>query len=356
VSDLITRRQPAWGWRSLALAIVLGPVAGAAWAADPAPAQAEAGTLAASSPAKPDPAKQFTEVLIPIRGSGMFGGDDDMPARVFKPDGAGPFPLVVFSHGRASDLASRRHVLQGVSSEQVRYWVGRGFAVVSPVRPGYGPKGGGDPESSGAHFSGTGVCDRQPDYRHALAPAVKSVEATLAWAKGQAWADTRRIVLVGQSMGGFTTVGSGAQHWPGVIGYVNFAGGAGGSPELSPGHSCDPRQLEQIFGELGKATQVPNLWVYAHNDQYFGPDEPPKWHAAFAKGGSPTRFVHHPDLDDGDGHGLSRHSRKIWGPYVDGFLAGLGFKLPAPRGEDTPAATAARGAASSAAAKAGDEE
>jgi hypothetical protein len=69
---------------------------------------------------------------------------------------------------------------------------------------------------------------------------------------------------------------------------------------------------------------VPSLWIYALDDQYWGAVAPREWHAAFARGGSPTTFVQTPAPADGDGHGLSRQSPALWGPAVDEFLARLG--------------------------------
>lgn len=274
----------------------------------------------------PKPALPAGEaVTIAVPGAGMFGGTVTMAAQVFRPPGDGPFPVVVFSHGRAPDAIDRVHLKVGVSNAQLRYWLGRGDAVVSPIRPGYGATGGADVENSGARFDGSGRCTTHPDYRATSAAAVRSVDATLAWLRAQPWADAKHVLLVGQSMGGLTTVAASAKAPAGVVGYINFAGGGGGSPTLSPGHNCDPDQLTALYGEFGRSTAVPSLWVYAENDQYFGPDAPVAWHASFARGGSKTTFVHAPPVADNDGHGLSRHQARLWAPYVDGFLATIDF-------------------------------
>ena len=243
----------------------------------------------------------------------------------FVPPGKGPFPVVLFSHGRAPDAVDRAHLKVGISHAQLRFWLARGNAVVSPVRPGYGVTGGPDGENSGSHFNSFGQCTTTPDYRKVATAAVRSVDATLAWLRAQPWADTHHVLLVGQSMGGLTSVAAGARPVDGVVGYINFAGGAGGNPTGSPGHSCDAGQLTEIYGEFGRATVMPSLWVYTMNDQYFGPDAPAAWHESFARGGSRTTFVHAPAVADGDGHGLSRHAQRLWAPYVESFLATIDF-------------------------------
>ena len=270
------------------------------------------------APLHPDTAK------IVLHGGGTFGSDIEMDTLVYKPDGAGPFPVLLFLHGRAGDAPTRRQLRTPLSSGQVRYWLRHGLVVVAPIRPGYGTTGGPDRENDHASFQSDGRCTGKPDYRPVAQAAVVAVMASLDWLRQQPWADARRVVIEGQSVGGFASVAAGAAQLPGVLGYINFAGGAGGSPERAPGHSCDPGQLTTLYGEWGRSTKVPNVWIYAQNDQYWGPDAPRGWHAAFAAGGSATSFVSAPPVEDGDGHGLSRHASKLWAHYLDDFLARSG--------------------------------
>ena len=252
------------------------------------------------------------------------GDDAPMVVMTFLPPGRGPFPVVVFSHGRDPSEQGRANLAVGVSRVQVFFWRARGIAVVAPVRPGYGDSPGGDVEGTGVHFDGAGRCVGSAHFANAADAAVRTVDATLQWLRGQPWADASQVLLVGQSVGGLATVAAGARALPGVVGYVNFAGGTGGNPDRSRGSSCDPGQVEALYAGYGKSTTMPNLWVYALNDQYWGPVVPREWHAAFARGGSATTFVQTPPVPDGDGHGLSRHAPALWGPTVDAFLARLG--------------------------------
>ncbi len=277
---------------------------------------------------------------IPLHGAALFGRDAAMLALVFRPPGPGPFPVVVFSHGRSGERSSRESLKQGIGREQLRYWLDRGDAVVAPIRPGYGETGGSDVEHQSFRFDGVGLCRGSTDYVHLADIVSRTVVATLDWLKAQPWADTQHVLLAGLSYGGFTTVAAGALPLPGVVGYVNYAGGAGGDPKDSPAHSCHPDEVTEVFAKLGKTTTVPNLWIYARNDEYWGPDVPAAWHAAFAAGGSRTTFVLAPPVDDGKGHTLANHSPTLWAPAVDAFLATIAFPGAASSGASAAPAAA----------------
>jgi dienelactone hydrolase len=262
---------------------------------------------------------------IPLKGAGVFGGDISMIAHQYKPSGDGPFPVVVFSHGRAADLVDRQNLKFPVAVVHGNFWLRKGFAVIAPVRPGYGQSEGADREGSGSRFR-AGKCTSEPDFLYVANTAGKAVLATMEWVKAQPWADKERILLVGASVGGLTSAGVAAQGAAGVIGYINFVGGSGGSPRESPGKSCKPENLTKVFAEFGKTTRVPSLWLYAENDLYWGPEAPKEWHLAFSAGGSKTKFVMTPPVPGtDDGHRLLAVGGRLWAPHVNAFVRELGF-------------------------------
>lgn len=291
----------------------------AAWLLLVALACAASGAHASARPAWAAAARVDT---VPVHEAS--GAVARMEVAWFLPAGPGPFPVMLFSHGREPLSASRASLAMGVSRAQLQFWLARGVAVVSPLRPGYGASGGGDLEGAGVRVDDTGRCVGRADFGKATDAAVRSVEATLQWLRRQRWADAQSVMLVGQSMGGLAAVAAGARGLPGVVGVVNFAGGAGGNPEHASGSSCAPDQLEALYAAYGRSTAVPSLWLYAVNDQFWGPVAPRDWHAAFARGGSTSTFVQLPPLPDGDGHGLSSRTPALWGAAVDAFLAWLG--------------------------------
>ena len=82
---------------------------------------------------------------------------------VYKPQDAGSFPLVIFSHNRAPLQVDRDKLQVLVLVGHANYWLRKGVAVVAPVRPGYSETGGADRENSLTRWSGS-TCTSDPDF------------------------------------------------------------------------------------------------------------------------------------------------------------------------------------------------
>ena len=270
-------------------------------------------------------APESRDARVAVKDAGALGGDIEMAVKVYVPDRAGPFPVVLYSHGRAADDFDRRKLSQPVPLGHVAYWQRKGFAVVAPIRPGYGETGGADREQSGSSFDNFGNCRSKPDFEGSAKNATAATLSALEWIRQQPWANKERILLVGTSMGGFTTVSTAATNPPGVVGYVNFAGGSGGNPQRAPARSCGVAEMEKVMAGFGRTTTVPNLWLYAENDQYWGAEAPKVWYAAFAAGGSPSKFVQTGPVPGYDGHQLMLRGGRLWSVHVDAFVQALGL-------------------------------
>lgn len=258
-------------------------------------------------------------VKVTAKGLGFAGGDVAIHTHVFKPAGSGPFPVVLYSHGRSGEQVERANLKHPVAFGHVRYWLNKGYAVVAPVRVGYGDTGGTDRENSGARYDANGNCTSRPEHANTVNPAVRSTQPVLDWVREQAWAKKDRILLEGQSVGGLTTVALCAQNPPGVVGCINFAGGAGGNPK-SMGKMCHPELLGQLMAQYGKNTQLPNIWFYAENDMYWGGESPKMWHKDFSQGGSPTELIATPPVPNADGHALLLRGGAMWGVPLNAWL------------------------------------
>jgi dienelactone hydrolase len=248
-----------------------------------------------------------------------------MVTELFLPSGQGPFPVLIYSHGRSGTAEARANIKEVIPRDYLNFWLSKGFAVVAPMRPGYGKTGGIDRENPGHAWDNNGNCTRKPNFTHSIQMASQAPNEVIGWLQMQAWANPSAIIISGNSVGGITSVSVGAKNPVGVVGLINFAGGIGGNPILSPRKSCDPDQLREMYREFGKTSRIPSLWLYAENDLFWGSDQPKVWHSAFSNGGSPSALVITSPLQRPDGHDLIFHGKDLWTPHVEEFIKKLGF-------------------------------
>jgi dienelactone hydrolase len=297
-------RWPSQPWLALLALAAAALIARPAAAADDAP-------LAR------DLHEQLAKITVSV--SDLHGRREtkEIPVTIFRPDGSGPFPLVIMNHGRATAAkraAQKRQRFEGFS----RYMVAKGFVVMLPTRVGYADTYGDfDPEAIGA------CRDARLDVQ--ATAASDQVLATLAFAKTLPYVDASRWIVAGQSVGGVATLATAWRHPAGLVGAINFAGGTGGDPDLSPGRPCHPERLAEMWrSNAGKSQGLPTLWLYWANDEFWGPDNPKLWVGAWVTGGGQAEF-HRLAPAGKTGHGAMNFDMDHWVPYAEAFLAKLGF-------------------------------
>lgn len=236
----------------------------------------------------------------------------------YKPIGEGPFPILILNHGRSA--ADRSQPARFRYTQQARFFVKRGFAVFVPTRIGYGALG----TSPGPEDSGN--CN-QKNYAPMAEAASNQVIAVLAFARQQSYVDARRVVIAGQSVGGYTAIATAAKNPDGLVAAINFAGGSGGNPQTRPGVPCDAYKMKKMYADFGTTSKVPTLWIFTENDQYFALRYSQAWHQAFVKSGGSAEFNLLPALA-ADGHTLFSAGASLWEPIVARFLEANGFAEP----------------------------
>jgi len=201
--------------------------------------------------------------------------------------------------------------------QQARYLVGKGFVVMVPTRAGYGETFDGfDPESNGG-------CS-QPRIEPMSLAASDQVLSVAEFARSLSYVDATRWWVMGQSVGGLTSVATVARKPPGLQGAVNFSGGTGGDPVGRPGRSCAADQIGRLWKNWGAQSQTPMLWLYWENDLFWGPQAPRDWHRAWVEGGGQAEFHQLAPVGQ-DGHSGFSLDMDRWTPLVDAFLAKAGF-------------------------------
>lgn len=264
-------------------------------------------------------------VNVTVPAFQYLASDTPMPVLVYKlPQAKDKSPVVIFSHGRPGTLAARAAQKSPVHPNIVRYWHSHGYSVVAAVRPGYGDNSKVDPEDHGVRWDHD-PCSGEVNFQKTANAATHAVKAVHKWLTSQEWVKTDRLLLVGQSVGGFTTVNACGQNWSGVIGCINFVGGTGGNPTASPGKSCKPEKVSEIFSQAAKTTNVPSLWLYSANDKYWGEDPPKQWFKSYqesAKAAGQTvtsEFFAAPAVGE-NGHSMQVNGMNLWVPVVDKWL------------------------------------
>ena len=251
--------------------------------------------------------KSLNEDVVFIK-SGAGTLQSSLETTIFKPDGEGPFPLVVINHGKnAGDPhAQARSRFKAVSRE----FVSRGYVVMLPMREGFS-------RSSGSYIDGG--CDLVDN---GLTQA-RDVRSALDYARTLPFVDAKRIVVIGQSHGGLTTMAFGTRAYPGVLGLINFAGGL-----KLPLCSAWPQTLVDAFADYGTRNRYETLWFYGANDSFWSNEMVSLLYARYTGGGGKARLVAVGKFKN-DAHNLFGDSDgvAIWWPEVEKFLRSLALPV-----------------------------
>jgi len=255
-------------------------------------------------------------VTIPLSGASAEEKAFPLTGTLYQPPGEGRFPVVILSHGspfypRDRDKMGRYRLIP-----QITALVSRGFAVLVPMRRGYGA-------SPGNFVEGSGSCDL-PRYEKSGAESARDVRSAIEFVGTRRSLDGSKIVLMGQSAGGFASLAAASQAPRGLVAVVNLSGGRGGNGK--DGMPCRPEVMADVIAQYARTTAVPVLWHYVENDKYFGPDAVRRWFEAFESAGGRGRLVFQPPYG-GDGHLLfyAPAAVPIWSFAMDDFFRDFGL-------------------------------
>ncbi|MDE1149845.1 MAG: CocE/NonD family hydrolase [Azospirillaceae bacterium] len=242
----------------------------------------------------------------------MVPGDPERPAQLqvtlLTPDGPGPFPLAIMNHGSAKPYQPTREMPRYAASFASYYFLSRGYAVLLPMMRGFAGSEG-KVKTNGCNVAATAV----EDARDILAAAIAL--------KDDARLDFTRVVIAGQSFGGWNSLGVAAFNPPGVKGVINFVGGM-----LEGDCSAGREALAKGAAQLGAATHIPSLWFYGDNDRLFPPATWRLMHERYTQAGGDARVVDvGPFMDNA--HELLSYAEGLvlWIPEADAFLGRLGL-------------------------------
>jgi dienelactone hydrolase len=273
-------------------------------------------TLAQDDRASIGPRLIEEKVKIPA-GDGSYA----IAATILRPEGPGPFGAVVLNHGVSASARERARESADLLIGAAAVFARRGYAVVMPLRRGFGETGGRMAEDPGSCAN--------PDYMRAERNAADDVMAAYDYARELPYVDRSNMILAGQSAGAMVALFTAGTRQPeGLKAVLGFAAGRGGDPVGSPGEPCAVEPVAKVLDRLGKSVKVPVLLHYAENDRFFAPKTSRLWFDRFAANGANAEYVLQPAFGT-DGHYLfgSTLGVRYWLPTVERFLGKHGVSF-----------------------------
>jgi dienelactone hydrolase len=240
----------------------------------------------------------YTEVFYP-------SGNLRIQAYLYKPDGGGPFPVVIYNHGSRDGRERVSVPFEYVGTPFAR----AGYAVLVPERRGYGRSDGKEWREE--------IGKNQAGLIARLQAETDDVLAGLEYLRTVPFVDAKRIGIMGWSFGGVVTMLAVSRSAVFAVA-VDQAGGA-----LTWDRNAQMRSA--LIAAAEKAT-TPTLFLVAENDRTTASIT--TLAGIFAKRGVPHRMVIYPpftspggDASIAPGHRVfSAQGTSVWGKDVLDFL------------------------------------
>lgn len=228
---------------------------------------------------------------------------------LYKPDGRGPFPAVVYNHGSAPGMLS-----QEAFDALGPVFASRGWVFFGPYRRGQGLSAAEGPyigdqiaeaQRRGGLSAGAGALVRLLETDH-----LNDQLAALEWLKHQSFVDDRRIAVAGNSFGGIETV-LGSEHG----GYCAAVDSAGGAESWAQAPALQSLMLRAV-----RRSQAPIFFFQAANDYDLSPST--TLSAAMRAEGKPYEVKIYPRYGNSprNGHTFGYFGSAVWADDVFRFL------------------------------------
>lgn len=222
---------------------------------------------------------------------------------------SGPLPIAVISHGTNGDSVENEITHASNFRLIARDFARRGWYAISITRRGFGVSEG--------QAKWPGACDIPTRYLPVFDAYAADVLAAVDVIAKRPGLDPSRVLFMGGSTGGLSSLLAASRYKGGKAYAINFAGGMRSS-------QCKEwvEQAAAVFTEAGKGNPAPSIWFYAQNDSLFGPTQAERFLAAYRKAGGHAQLTQYPPVSE-DGHYIFTEwqGREKWFPEVDRFLA-----------------------------------
>lgn len=234
------------------------------------------------------------------------GKEYRLEAMIYRPKDAEKHPLIVFSHGRNGKNPPRDYTMVTWYDALCLRLASEGYAVVYFVRRGYGNSEGEDSE-----LLETAVqCGLE---------AAKDYRAAVEYWSGKEFVLPGKVVLMGQSQGGWSVLACASVPIEGVVGVVNISGGTN-YLSMGSGSITEAVQDHWVAGceELGAEARVPSLWIYSENDKGISAPTAERMFMAYIGAGARANMLMLPAYGN-DGHGIVMSPDLFMGSIIEFF-------------------------------------
>lgn len=244
------------------------------------------------------------------------GREIRLESLIIRPEGIdGRLPLALITHGKSA-TGSRMGDLHAVQYRSIaRDLARRGWMAAIVIRRGFGQSDG--------PFSGEGAGCGLPDMTRRFDSEAKELEAALETLRERPDVDPDRIIALGESAGGAAIMALAQRKPPGLKAVINVAGGLNFDECVEKGRDA----LVETVRHWPWQETVPQLWVYAANDELFPPPLVDRMRAAALDRGGNVRLITLPEIKP-RGHAIlqNNQARFAWLREMDASLRA--WKLP----------------------------
>jgi dienelactone hydrolase len=244
----------------------------------------------------------------------LDGRDVRLETLIVRPEKAeGRLPLALITHGKSSSSVSMGDLRAASYATVARDFARRGYLAAVVMRRGFGQSDG--PFPGGTNCANLALGDRFDSDAAELDGALQAL-------KQRPDVDPERIIAVGESAGGAAVLALAQKRPAGLRGIVNVAGGLNIDECVERGRDA----LVAAIGGWKGARDIPQLWIYARNDELFPPALVDRMRSAALDAGANVRFVELPEIKP-RGHLIFRHgqARLVWLQAMDGSLRAWGL-------------------------------
>ena len=245
--------------------------------------------------------------------------EDGKPVRlevvIFRPSGAGPFPLAVVNHGSTGRGANPSlFTLTWFAPDLADFLNDRGWIVAFPQRRGRG-KSDGHYDEGLAENRMHGYTGHIDITLRGADRALSDIDAAITALRRRQDVASTKILIGGVSRGGVLSIAYAGRHPEQVAGVINFVGGWLGE------RSWSASTVNRSLFERGASYRRPTIWLYGQHDTFYSIAHSRDNFAAFEKAGGQGKFLEF-EMPVGQGHSVVGRPN-LWSGPLDTYLSSL---------------------------------